>query len=122
MRGYRTHLLGFAASLLEMQARQRERALPPPPLADPPPPAPPVPAPGRDEDWWAKQGRLDTATLRRAEEKRARKAARAGARFNWSCPKCGKQFPREDAVTDQGTGAEAGRTFNYCSQHCKETH
>jgi len=39
-----------------------------------------------------------------------------------SCPKCGKTITRENAFTDEGTGDELGRTFYYCSEHCREVH
>jgi len=39
-----------------------------------------------------------------------------------SCPKCGKQVARKDAFEDEGEGPEAGRTFYYCSDHCRSTH
>lgn len=38
------------------------------------------------------------------------------------CPKCGKPVTRADAFEDAGTGEEAGRTFYYCSEHCREAH
>ncbi|MBF6570521.1 MAG: hypothetical protein IVW54_16765 [Candidatus Binataceae bacterium] len=39
-----------------------------------------------------------------------------------SCAKCGGRVLRAKAIVDHGTGAEAGREFHYCSEHCKETH
>lgn len=39
-----------------------------------------------------------------------------------SCPKCGASVTREAAFTDEGEGEELGRTFYYCSEHCRETH
>lgn len=39
-----------------------------------------------------------------------------------SCPKCGLKVTREDAFVDEGEGEEAGRTFYYCSERCRETH
>lgn len=38
------------------------------------------------------------------------------------CPKCGRAVIREDACADQGEGAEAGRTFYYCSVECRDAH
>jgi predicted RNA-binding Zn-ribbon protein involved in translation (DUF1610 family) len=39
-----------------------------------------------------------------------------------SCPKCGQKVHRCEACISEGTGEEAGRTFYYCSEYCKETH
>lgn len=39
-----------------------------------------------------------------------------------SCAKCGTAVIRDKAITDEGTGAEAGRTFYYCSEECKARH
>lgn len=39
-----------------------------------------------------------------------------------SCCKCGGRVLRTKAVMDQGTGAEAGREFAYCSESCRESH
>jgi hypothetical protein len=39
----------------------------------------------------------------------------------FSCPKCGR-LHRSTEFEDEGTGAEAGRTFRYCSAHCRRTH
>jgi hypothetical protein len=39
-----------------------------------------------------------------------------------SCPKCGAQVALALAHEDEGEGEEAGRTFYYCSEHCRETH
>ena len=39
-----------------------------------------------------------------------------------SCAKCGGRVLRESAIEDEGEGDEAGRTFHYCSEHCRETH
>jgi hypothetical protein len=39
-----------------------------------------------------------------------------------SCPKCGKQVQRENALEDEGEGDEASRTFYYCSSECRDTH
>jgi hypothetical protein len=39
-----------------------------------------------------------------------------------SCPKCGASVFTEDAFEDEGEDDEAGRTFYYCSEHCRETH
>lgn len=39
-----------------------------------------------------------------------------------SCPKCGDTVTRGAAFEDQGEGEESGRTFYYCSEHCRETH
>lgn len=39
-----------------------------------------------------------------------------------SCPKCGTWVTRERAFLDEGEGDEEGRTFYYCSEHCRETH
>jgi hypothetical protein len=39
-----------------------------------------------------------------------------------SCPKCGTQVVRRDAVIDFGQGEEIGRSFYYCSEECEETH
>lgn len=38
------------------------------------------------------------------------------------CPKCGKRVTRADAFEDEGEGEEAGRTFYYCSERCREAH
>jgi DNA-directed RNA polymerase subunit M/transcription elongation factor TFIIS len=38
-----------------------------------------------------------------------------------SCPKCGTQHDSTE-FEDEGEGDEAGRTFYYCSEACKETH
>jgi hypothetical protein len=38
------------------------------------------------------------------------------------CPKCAMAVARREALIDFGLGAEAGRTFYYCSKQCKESH
>ena len=38
------------------------------------------------------------------------------------CPKCGAAVMRGDAFLDYGEGPEAGRTFYYCSDLCREAH
>lgn len=38
------------------------------------------------------------------------------------CAKCGTQHPRRNSFTDEGEGDEAGRTFFYCSNDCRERH
>jgi hypothetical protein len=50
-----------------------------------------------------------------------RKLAKDGCRME-SCPKCGTAVRRALAYVDEGEGPEAGRTFYYCSEHCRETH
>jgi predicted RNA-binding Zn-ribbon protein involved in translation (DUF1610 family) len=44
---------------------------------------------------------------------------KGGAAF--SCPKCGTTHHSTE-FEDEGEGAEAGRTFRYCSEACKEKH
>jgi adenine/guanine phosphoribosyltransferase-like PRPP-binding protein len=43
-----------------------------------------------------------------------------------SCPKCGTRVLRRDACrdafVDEGEGEESGRTFYYCSSHCRKAH
>jgi hypothetical protein len=39
-----------------------------------------------------------------------------------SCAKCGNRTTHEWAIADPGTGPEAGNTFYYCSDACKEKH
>jgi hypothetical protein len=39
----------------------------------------------------------------------------------YSCPKCGTPHSSTE-FEDEGEGAEAGRTFRYCSEACKESH
>jgi YHS domain-containing protein len=39
-----------------------------------------------------------------------------------SCPKCGARIARENAHQDEGERDEAGRTFYYCSEECRESH
>lgn len=39
-----------------------------------------------------------------------------------SCPKCGRPTCKSEAFEDEGEGDEAGRTFYYCSEHCREAH
>jgi len=39
-----------------------------------------------------------------------------------ACAKCGEPVATEEAVTDEGEGPEAGRTFFYCSDDCKDRH
>lgn len=39
-----------------------------------------------------------------------------------SCAKCGAFVPVSRAVTSEGEGPEAGRTFYYCSRDCEERH
>lgn len=39
-----------------------------------------------------------------------------------TCPKCGKAVDPQKAFTDEGEDDEAGRTFYYCSEYCRETH
>lgn len=38
------------------------------------------------------------------------------------CRKCGKPVTREWATVDYGTGPEAGNTFYYCSEDCRDRH
>ena len=49
-------------------------------------------------------------------------AMRRDAKILESCPKCGGTVTRGEAFVDTGEGPEAGRTFYYCSEHCRETH
>jgi hypothetical protein len=39
-----------------------------------------------------------------------------------SCPKCGTPVSTADSFDDEGVGDESGRTFHYCSEHCRQTH
>jgi hypothetical protein len=39
-----------------------------------------------------------------------------------TCAKCGTQKPLHNMLEDNGQGAEAGKTFYYCSQVCLEKH
>lgn len=49
-------------------------------------------------------------------------AMRRDAKILESCPKCGATVTRGESFVDTGEGDEAGRTFYYCSEHCRETH
>lgn len=48
--------------------------------------------------------------------------ARKRAEADESCARCGVKVTPAQAVTDQGEGEEAGRTFTYCSYYCRDTH
>ena len=39
-----------------------------------------------------------------------------------SCAKCGARVLRSKSFDDEGEGEEAGRTFHYCSESCRESH
>jgi hypothetical protein len=72
--------------------------------------------------WWFIENVSETTPDRTDRFFALRERVRGMSQDLVSCPKCGKQIARKDAVTDQGTGEETGRTFTYCSEFCKETH
>src|SRR5262249_49035750 len=69
-----------------------------------------------------RRGQNPLAILERAESR-----FRAEQVVVESCAKCGAGISQTDleegpAVTDEGSGPEAGNTFTYCSQGCLEAH